>query len=97
MRQPQARNASGEVHSLSPTKSRLAMMKPTGAPSWGERAPDGAFALRGVLGGQQGRARPFAAEADALSEAQEDEAQGSQNDPARGRGGRQQADEEGAD
>src|SRR5699024_7854029 len=63
----------------------------------GERAPDGAFALRGVLGGQQGRARPFAAEADALAEAQEDEAQGSQNDPARGGGGRQQADEEGAD
>src|SRR5690606_13417093 len=62
-----------------------------------ESTPDGALALRGILGGQQRRARPFAAEADSLAEAQEDEEQRSENDPARGACRRQESDEEGAD
>ena len=50
MRQPQARNASGEVQVPRATKSRFAMMKPTGAPSCGKvpqmaRLPFGAFSV----------------------------------------------------
>ncbi len=96
MRQPHDRNASGEIHVLSPTKRRFARMKPTGAPSRGNvpqiaRLPGGAFSVA------RSRTRPFAAEADTLAEAQKDEEERGEDDPARRRGRGQEADEERAD
>ena len=62
-----------------------------------ERAVEGSLAGRGVLGGEQGRTGPFAAQTDALAEAQQHQDRGRQHREAGGRGGGQHADEEGRD
>ena len=97
MRQPQARKASGEVQELQADEEEVRDDEADRGAELREGAPDGAFALRSVLGRQQGRARPFAAEAHTLAEAQEDEAQRCEDDPARSAGRGQKPDEEGAD
>ena len=60
-----------------------------------ERAVDGALVRGGVLGGQQGRAAPFAAEGKALGEAHDHQQGRGPECPARNEGGGQAADQEG--
>ena len=90
MRQPQSRNWSGVSHSAEQQEEAVGGEEADRRAELRHHAEAAAPARRGILDREQRRAAPFAAEAEALAEAQQAEQR--RRDPAGHRVGRQEGD-----